>query len=232
MANSPQLWEKEYKQKGIPSSFRRKPSGVMNLLYEYLNKHQTSLKNKIAADLGAGLGRNSFSLVDHGIGKVYAIDFVPNLIKKINKKAKKLGIANKITSVSADLTKPWPMPDNSLDLIIDVFCFKHQANIKDQEFYKKEINRVLKTNGLLLISLAAVDDGYYGSLPKTKIKKDIYRINDPATSINSFLYTKESILREFGKDFTLQIFRKYGKFGFMHGKKYKRTTLWSIFKKN
>lgn len=222
MANNPNLWQKEYQQKGIPSSFRQKSSGAMDLLYQYLKENKASIRNRICLDLGCGTGRNSYSLIKNGAQKVYAIDFVPTLIEKIK--------SPKIKAVCADLTKPWPIKSKSIDIAIDIFAFKHQATLTKQQFYISALNRVLKPKGILLISLAGIKDGYYGSLPKIKLKKDVYKITDPATKVDSFLYTKESLEDEF-KNFKLERFKRETKNGPMHGKIYKRETLKFIFRK-
>ncbi|MEK7581602.1 MAG: methyltransferase domain-containing protein [Patescibacteria group bacterium] len=220
MTNPPKLWSKEYKQKGIPSSFRQKPSGAMKLL------SIANLKGKTIADLGCGKGRNTFYLIKNGASKVYAIDFVPEAIREI-KSAKN----PKITAVCRDLAKPWPIPSDSLNLTIDIFCFKHQASLKNQEFYKSEIERTLKKKGLLLLDLAAVDDGFYGIQPKKEIKPNVYKITDPVTGVNSLLYTKESLLTEF-PNFELLDFTNDKKEGQMHGQTYSRSTLKFLLKKN
>lgn len=219
MSDSSKLWSKEYTQKGIPSSFRQKPSGAMKLL------DIPNIKGKIAADLGCGMGRNTFYLIKNGASKVYALDFVPEAIREI-KSAKN----PKITAICHDLTKPWPIPDNALNLIIDIFCFKHQASLKNQEFYKSEISRTLKPKGFLLLDLAATDDGFYGKQPKKELKPSVYKITDPVTEVNSLLYTKGSLLAEY-PGFELLKFTNDRKEGQMHNQTYLRSTLKFLLQK-
>lgn len=185
----------------------------------------SNIKGKIAADLGCGKGRNTFYLIKNGASKVYALDFVPEAIGEI-KSAKN----PKITAICHDLTKPWPIPNNTLDLIIDVFCFKHQAIPAKENFYKSEISRVLKAGGLILIDLAGIDDGFYGIQPKIKFRKDVVKITDPITHVNSLLYTKNSLLNEF-PNFKLLKFKQEKKKGKMHSKNYMRSTLKFLLQK-
>lgn len=241
MAHSSKLWQKEYTQKGIPSSYKTSESGALVFLNNWLRKNKIQLnnrsprpegrgslflRNKVALDLGCGTGRNAFYLVKNGVKRVFAIDFVQPLIEKIKSQN-----IQKIKAICHDLTKPWPIKTGSIDLVIDIFCFKHQVTFKDRDFYTKELLRVLKPGGILLLSLADAADGYYGSLPKTKIKKDVYKITDPKTSVVSLLYTKASVLRELEKEFILQDFEKSQKPGLMHGRKYGRVTLKFILQK-
>jgi SAM-dependent methyltransferase len=219
MANNSRLWSSEYKQKGIPSSSRQKPSGITKLL------QKSQIKGKTAADLGCGKGRNTFWLVENGAKKVYAIDFVKEVIDEIKSQNNP-----KITAICHDLTTPWPIPNNSLDLIIDIFCFKHQTNKKDSFFYKSEINRTLKHSGLLLLDLAAEDDEFYGVQNRVEINKDVYKIVDPFTKVPSLLFNKKSLLAEF-PNFKVIKFRNNKKKSKMHGKLYLRSTLKFLLKR-
>lgn len=231
MANDPTLWQNEYRQRGIPSSFLATHSGILDLLYDYLKEQRITLIDKTAADLGCGRGRNTFSLVNHGAKKVYALDFVPQVIETLNAEARSKNLSHKISAICHNLTRPWPIPNNSLDIILDIFCFKHQTDEPKLQFYKSEINRKLKPNGLLLIDLAAADDGYCGTQNKVEIKPDVFKITDPNTQVTSLLYTKESLLREL-PNFDVLNFVNEKKEGQMHGATYLRSTLKFLLKKN
>ena len=129
------------------------------------------------------------------------------------------------------MTKQWPIKSHSVDIALDIFCFTHQTDIKDVEFYKRELKRILKPSGLLVLSLASIKDTYYGTLPKVKIKKDVFKVTDPKINVRCFLYTKEGLIKEFHKNFKLLDFIETKKVGLMHGKKYKRVTLKFLFEK-
>ncbi len=216
-------WAKEYKAKGIPSSFKKTPSGSMEFLYQYLNKNKISLYGKTALDLGCGTGRNSVSLAKNNVAKVYAVDFVPELIEKIKNP--------KIKAICHDLTKSWPIKNSSVDLAIDIFCFKHQVTKTAHNFYKSELARVIKKGGFLLVDLAALDDGYYGHLPKTKFAKDIVKVTDHVTKVDSLLFTKESLIASLKPNFQLLDFVHTKRAGKMHGTIFTRSTLKFLFKR-
>lgn len=230
MANDPTLWQNEYRQRGIPSSFLGTHSGILDLLYNYLIEQKITLLDKTAADLGCGRGRNTFSLVNHGAKKVYAIDFVKSVIDSLEAQVKPKNLSNKITALCSDLTKPWPIPNQSLDIVLDIFCFKHQTDETKQQFYKSELNRKLKSGGLLLIDLAGADDGYYGIQKKEEIKPEVFKVTDPNAGVTSLLFTKESLLREF-PNFDVINFVNDKKEGEMHGQTYLRSTLKFLLKK-
>lgn len=231
MQNNPQKWEKEYKKKGIPSSFNDEFSQALNFLFEFLDSKQTNYSKLVAADLGTGRGRNAFALAKKGFAKVYAVDFVQSLIEEVKSKIKASKLSSKVIPIYHDLTKPWPFETESIDVIADIFCFKHQTHLSFQEFYKKELVRTLRKNGILLISLAGLDDGYYGSLNKIRLKEGIYKITDPETNVESLLFSKESLISEFTQ-FSLEAFAQNRKFGPMHGRNYRRSTLKFILRKN
>lgn len=82
---SAEAWAAEYKRQGIPSSFRKDPSNALVEFISWLEKQASNEKQK-AADLGCGLGRNSFYLASHGFS-VTAIDLLQSNANAINEEA-------------------------------------------------------------------------------------------------------------------------------------------------
>src|SRR3990167_9218429 len=140
-----ELWKKEYQQTGIPSSYRTEPSGVItNFFMPYLEKKSRDKGPGQVADMGCGLGRNSFFFAERGFN-VSAIDIVPDNIEAIQRYAREHKL--KVVAICGDITERLPFEDNSLDIIIDIFCYKHQTDDRKREFYRKELSRTLKDNG-------------------------------------------------------------------------------------
>lgn len=219
-------WQKEYKEKGIPSSFRTKSSGVVEYFWEFLEKHGSTTGRVL--DVGCGRGRNSFFFAQKGF-QVDAMDFVPELLREIQKVSEKEN--NQIQTHCQSVTDGWPFPDQVFDVVIDIFCYKHQTDKQKQQFYRKELFRTLKKNGYYLISLAAEDDGFYGPLLKDSPDPEKKMILDPFTGVASYLYTKQDLLEEFGDSLELCEIERKEKEGEMHGEQYMRRTLFAIFQK-
>ncbi len=220
-------WAQEYEKKGIPSSSEQSPS---NSVVSFITDYQTnkSPKGKIAADIGCGLGRNSFYLAEQGFN-VISIDFVEKNIQHIKQVAteKKLPIQG----FTADVANPWPIPENGLDLAIDIFCYKHLPSKEKQASYREEICKALKRDGLYFLSLASKEDGFYGPLLQNSPSPDTDLVIDPYAGISSFLYSIESLLREFSDRFQfLQILEKTST-STMHGRTYPRKMIHAVFQR-
>lgn len=219
-------WTAEYGAQGIPSSFRKEPTHIVQEFIIWLkrqNNHQ-----KVAADLGMGLGRNSFYLAEQGFS-VTAIDLLQENVDSVNEQARLSEIP--IHAFAQDVSQKWPILSNSLDIAIDIFCYKHIVNKQAQKSYRQELWRTLKPNGFYLISLASIHDGFYGPLLETSpcIKEKL--IIDPFAKIPSFLYSIDDLINEFSDMFTVIEARERSSFSPMHGRQYERKVLNFTFKK-
>lgn len=208
------LWKREYERGGIPSSYRTEPSSVVSDFFqEYLKEKHAPMN--VVADIGCGLGRNSLFFAQKG-AMVYAMDIVAENIAQLQKYAAENEL--KIIAVCGDITEALPIPDKSVDIVMDVFCYKHQVDDKKREFYRRELCRVMKDTGYCLLSLAGKEDGYYGSLPRVEDK-----IIDPHTEVGSVLFDPEDIKREFD-GYIIKKMQTVRKEGVMHRETYMRVT--------
>jgi ubiquinone/menaquinone biosynthesis C-methylase UbiE len=214
MTTTTNLWLAEYLKKGIPSSFRETPSHSVLWFEEYLRSH--GKKQGKLLDLGAGKGRNALQLKKNGFS-LSCLDMVEANIQAIREKAPD------IDARCHDLAKPFPYPDNNFDYAIDIFCFKHIIDAKAIQNYLSELKRVLKKGAIYHLSLASVQDGYYGPLMKGS-----RHIVDPATQIPSILYSRTDVENLFEGFELLEFFEKKN-LGPMHGKAYVRCILSFIF---
>ncbi|MEK7665581.1 MAG: class I SAM-dependent methyltransferase [Patescibacteria group bacterium] len=48
----------------------------------------------------------------------------------------------------------WPYADKGFDLVLDIFCYEHQRTDEQKATYRRELKRVMKDDGLYLLSLA------------------------------------------------------------------------------
>jgi SAM-dependent methyltransferase len=208
------LWKGEYERHGIPSSYRTEPSSVVSdFFYKFLAERRAP--TNVVADIGCGLGRNSLFFAQRG-ATVYAIDIVAENIAQLQKYAADNGLS--IIAVCGDITDTLAIPDKSVDIVMDVFCYKHQVDDKKREFYRRELCRVMKDTGYYLLSLAGKDDGYYGSLSKVGDT-----VVDPHTGVGSVLFDPEDIRREFD-GYIIKKIQTVRKEGVMHKENYLRVT--------
>lgn len=218
-------WKQEYEKKGIPSSYRNESSSVVSsFFYPYFLKNSSTKQDRHVVDMGCGLGRNSIFFAERDF-QVTSIDIVPENIVRIQEYAKKHGL--KITALCGDITQRIPVEDNSVDIVIDIFCYKHQTDETKRESYRKELYRILKDDGYYLLSLAGKDDGYYGKF----LKENDNKIIDPKINVASVLFDPDDIKKEFSK-YEIKELQTIRKPGLMHGGEYERVTHGFIMKKN
>jgi ubiquinone/menaquinone biosynthesis C-methylase UbiE len=106
------------------------------------------LKNgQVVLDYGCGIGGYSIpaaKLVGEQ-GRVYALDIHPYSAQKVQKRAKEESLSNIETITSARETG---LPDQSIDIVL-LFDVLHI--VKDKNGILREISRVIKPSGLLII---------------------------------------------------------------------------------
>jgi len=218
LLSTPQHWHNEYVRKGIPSSFRDEPSGSVVAFVSFLREN--GVTNGTALDIGCGTGRNSVFLAASGF-RVVAFDFEESVIAEFRRHILNSNFASALRAECHDVSQTWPVDDESVDIAIDTFCFKHQIPLAHRLTYLSELQRTLKPGGYLLLTLAGDDDGYYSRFLTPDADEKV--IVDPANQIPSMLYSYDDICTFFAP-FDVASYEKKEKPSVMHGKLYDRTT--------
>lgn len=226
-SNIKKAWSTEYKRKGIPSSYRLDPSEtVVKFLSWYKEREQKP--GGIAADIGCGQGRNSYYLASQGF-RVFGIELLEENALLINTYADSQKLPIEVFAQSAADT--WPIASNCLDIAIDIFCYKHIAHKKAQEKYRHELCKALRFEGFYFISLASIEDGFYGPLLQHSLDPQNKLIVDPYSTIPSFLYSVDSLIQEFSDHFEIVDVEQRLSVSPMYGKHYQRKVLNCVFRK-
>jgi SAM-dependent methyltransferase len=223
-----EAWADEYKRQGIPSSFRKDPANAVVEFSSWLETQHSNKRQK-AADLGAGLGRNSFYLASRGFS-VIAIDLLQDNADAIKSEAERTKLP--IAAFAQDVSSKWPIIPNSLDIAIDIFCYKHITTKQSQNNYRKELWKALKPDGFYFISLASINDGFYGPLLQSSPSPMEKMIVDPYANISSYLYSISDLSEEFSDMFTVIEASEKTSSSPMHGKIYTRKVINLILQKN
>jgi SAM-dependent methyltransferase len=217
-----QRWLNEYAKPGMPSSFRQDPSGSVIDFAQYLRAQDVQSGNLL--DIGFGKGRNSLYLAGLEYD-VYGIEMVPALVADIVERSAELGLSEHIHPICHSATSRLPYDEGSFAAAVDTFCYKHQVDQDDRLTYRRELIRVLKPGGFFLLTLADVDDGYYGPLLSSDREAGTEAvITDPIIGVQSVLYTREAIVNDFGPPFKLERYDLKVKDGVMYGDVYLRKT--------
>lgn len=224
-----ELWGMEYTRCGIPSSSRTSPSGAVVWAYEELKRRGYPLRT--ALDVGCGKGRNSLYLAQQGMS-VTAIDFTPDAVSALIQAGQLAGVSSSIRPLVYDATEPWPVPDNSMDLVVDAFCFKHIVGHDARTAYRQSLLRTLSARGHYLVSFASIGDGYYGQYvadPRGDGAAEEAVVVDPVNGIESVLYSKKRLVQYLYPELDVVAEHHNAKPSAMHGREYPRSTYALIF---
>ncbi|MFZ1075045.1 MAG: class I SAM-dependent methyltransferase [Minisyncoccia bacterium] len=89
-------------------------------------------------DLGAGYGEFINNIACE---KKYALDLNPETVRRVN---------SGVQVLAQDCSKPWPLPDNALDVVFTSNFFEHLPHKKTLALVLAEARRCLKPSGLLI----------------------------------------------------------------------------------
>lgn len=112
-----------------------------NMRYIFASKF---VKNKVVLEIGLGAGDGSFYLLNKGAKKIIAIDVAEESVRY----AKEKYSVENLDFMCMDGTD-LDFPDNFFDIVVTFEVIEH---IKDYKKFLYEIKRVLKPQGMLIIS--------------------------------------------------------------------------------
>ncbi len=178
----------------------KNPSAAVLWAWAELQKHNRVPRH--AVDAGCGRGRNSLFLARQGV-QVTALDFTPAAIEALKAAAVAERLQDKIRALVYDVTEGWPVPQHGIDLVVDAFCFKHITGRNARLAYKQNIVQALDVRGTFLIAFDSVGDGYYGRYITEHFGDGSALCLDPATNLQSVLFTRDHVVEYFAPEFRL-----------------------------
>ena len=113
---------------------------------EHLHRYafvRSLVKGKIVLDIASGEGYGT-RLIAKTAKRVYGVDIDPDVVRDSNLKYK----ADNLSFNEGDI-KNIPFEENTFDIIV---CFETIEHVEYHELAIRELKRVLKTNGVLVIS--------------------------------------------------------------------------------
>jgi SAM-dependent methyltransferase len=226
-ASLPLLWKKEFTKGGIPSSIRARPSIAVERLAKFLTLE--NLPTLKGVDLGCGTGRNTLYLGDLKCDMT-GVDFVPELVEELNKKADESGLTSSVRGQVVDLSGKWSLPEARYDFFMDTYCFKHIIDLAARLNYKSELLKYSSEGTIFLLTLASTEDGYYKQ-HGVRMEGGIQVILDPGNNIESLLYTPEQVVEFFNPEFKVVDMQENCQTNVMHGKEYDRKGFEFIFRR-
>lgn len=145
-----------------------KPTMFARFAIDYLPKQGKLL------DLGAGQGQDSRFFARAGF-EVISTDFSDLALELSRKNAEEEGL--KLDFIELDLADRLPFADNSFDVAYSHLALHYFTDEKTREIFR-EINRVLKPQGVLACMFNTVEDPETSDPDFKEVEKDYYQSPD------------------------------------------------------
>lgn len=224
-----QIWDKEHRNPHVLLQMDAlDPSGGVMKFFNFIKEQ--GLSDLVGIEMGCGKGRNVIFLASQKENqKVYGFDFSPSAIQVANERSEKANVSGGAEFFVGDATVDWPLASNSFDYAIDNFASTDIESPKGRIFAVKEIKRVLKPGGFLMVYALTPDDEFH----KEMILKN------PAEEPNAFYHSTGKFEKTFSKeelenlykDFKIVKWERVDKITQFFGKEYPCHHFWMIFQK-
>jgi cyclopropane fatty-acyl-phospholipid synthase-like methyltransferase len=221
-------WNDEYKEsKLITKAVVPQKDFLRFLDWMKKNKNMDLYSGITVLDLGCGVGRNSYYMADTYGATAYAWDFSEHAIKK----GKGLFQHNNLFLEKRDMTKKFPLEDNSVDLILDITA-SNALDEEGRENYLKEMKRVLKADGYIYVrTLAREGDKNAQNLVKKFPGKEYDTYIHPELKITERIFSGPDFKKVYEPYFkVIRMLRKTGYQRF--GKQNFKRNYWNVYLKN
>ena len=223
-------WDAEYRRGGIPSSIRDGPSeAVVWALDAWPRLHGAPDLPRRALDVGCGRARNTAYLAGRGL---HVVGFDTSEVAIADGLARLDAEDLDAALLVHDLRDGLPVPDSTIDIVVDTFVCKHVVQPADRRRYRTELDRVLSPGGRVLVTLADRADGYYAACPPLdEPGAGPNAVLDPVAGVGSVLFTLEELMAEVADTLELELAWRKQKPGTMHGRTYVRCTLATLWRR-
>ncbi len=225
MYQNQKSWNEEYKKSQLITKDAKPQKDFLRFL-EWMkkNKHLDFSARISVLDLGCGIGRNAFYMAEHYGAQAYGWDFSESAIAQ----AKKRFTHEQLIFEKRDITKDFPLPDESIDLALDI-TVSNALSQKERREYLRELARIMKKGAFLYVrTLAKEGDKNAQNLIKKfpGEEKDTY--HHPSLQVCERVFTGPDFKEAYGEFFdVIRMTRKtgYQRFG---NQSYKRN-YWNAY---
>jgi len=112
-------------------------------------------------ELGGGQGRDTLFFAKSGFS-VAVLDYSGQSVATLGEKARRSGLAHRVTAIRHDVREPLPFYDNSFDACYSHMLYCMALTTAQLERLSAEILRVLRPGGLNVYTVRHTGDAHYG----------------------------------------------------------------------
>jgi ubiquinone/menaquinone biosynthesis C-methylase UbiE len=200
-----EFWNKEYADPEY-LALSDEPSMDLQKFCKWLEAEYGDdfFKQKLTVlDAGCGNGRNLLWM--NGAYRVSGkgFDISEEAIAQATKKANEAKWGNKISFAVRSLAQSIDMPDESVDIVIDLMA-SHFLRDEEREKFIAEITRVLKPGGFICFkSFYAEGDKHAKKLIEQESAGEKNAYIHPKMKVYEYVWSDEALLESFGKNFIM-----------------------------
>ncbi len=221
------IWDKEHKNPYVLKQMdSTKPSSGVILFLSFLKQKGELKKILKGIEPGCGKGRNVIYLGKQEI-QMIGIDYSLSAIKEAKRRAKDV---KNVSFLLQDATKKWKFYSKTFDFAIDCFATTDIESKKGRTFAVKEMIRVLKPKGYLLVYVMSTDDEFHRQMIKESPADEPNAFIHPTTGKFEKVYDREELL-ELYSGLRLTEEKRVKKITTFFGKDYSCRNYWMIFQK-
>lgn len=162
-------------------------AAVKDYIKAFFKKYEPAINLKVA-DLGCGAGRYTVWLAQNGYD-VYACDDSIGMLRKTKKRLKKIGYNDIDRKILKGRLEKLPFNDKMFDIVFTNGVIHNVYTSKEYKQCLKECVRVLKSNGVLYLSVFTNDT------IDEKIKKLDEHVYLTPDGLYMVLFSKEEIIK-------------------------------------
>lgn len=223
-------WDREYKNQQLLSPSNVPHAEVMRFV-RWLKKEkkkeggQLELEGLRVLDLGSGTGRNSYYFAEQGAQAV-GYEFSPTALALAKDIARAGG--QRIEYRLQDIGKPFPLQDDSVDIVLDVTSSNSLSDAA-RAIYLKEVHRVLAPGGYFFLrALSLEGDQHAKELRKRYPGPDPDTYVHPDLTLVEKVFTRASLQEMYGSFFDIKELKNVQHYATVAGRTYKRR-YWVVY---
>ncbi len=218
------IWEKEYRTQKLVTLGEKPGADFLDFLRFLRREQKIEIAGLNALDLGSGTGKNSQHLAELGASGV-GYEISDTALALARERAARTALGDSIGSVTyekRDIGVKYPLPDNSIDLIIDIMS-SNSLDEASRATHLTESARVLKTGGWMFVR-ALCKDGDTNAKNLLKLspgpEKDTYIM--PELGLTERVWSKEDFIAAYSPFFDIVKLNKKTNYSQIGGRSYKR----------
>jgi SAM-dependent methyltransferase len=192
-----EIWEREYRLRGLPTSRRSEPSRGARFFVEVLSAAEVPCRGRLL-DAGCGGGRNALFLAGQGF-EICGLDIALEALREFRIAVDAAGLGAKALCLQQPMDALYPFRPASFDVATSFTSLENLVEDAELERFREEVWRVLRPAGYLSLYFLTTGDGFYGPLARQSTKRHV--VVAPDSGLTQRVYEEGEVEAVFGQRF-------------------------------